>query len=87
VAQGRDGARLALEARAAVGVGRELARQHLDRDQAVEPGVTGREDLDLVGTEPLARELLIPDDCRLPIRPLGWEQGHRTGHIDQDPEG
>ncbi len=45
VAERRDGLRLALEAGAPVGVGGELAGQHLDRDQAVEPGVAGGEDL------------------------------------------
>ena len=40
-----DGSRLALEARAELRVGRELRRQHLDRDHAIEPRVARLVDL------------------------------------------
>ena len=43
--QRRGGARLLLEALAALGVGRELRREDLDRDVAAEAGVAGAIDL------------------------------------------
>jgi hypothetical protein len=44
VVQSRYGLRFALEAGAAIRVGAELGRQHLDGDAAVEAGVAGLED-------------------------------------------
>ena len=45
VIQRRHGARLLLEAAQPVGVGRELGRQRLDRDLAIEPRVARPPDL------------------------------------------
>ena len=65
VVERRGGARLLLEARATLGIGRDSGRQDLDRDLAPEPRVAGAEHLahasrtdgshDLIRTEPGAR--------------------------------
>jgi len=91
MAERGDRAGLALEAGAAVGIGGELVRQHLDRDEPVEPRVAGGEDLahtpapqrahDFVGTEPLARRQAHgagDHERTIPAAP-GTEKGERNG--------
>ena len=45
VAQAGDGLRLALEPGAAVRIGADVGREHLDRDGAIEAGVAGLVDI------------------------------------------
>ena len=61
VGERRQGARLALEARPAVGVRGQGGRQHLDGDGAVETGIPGAIDLAHPARADGARDLVRPE--------------------------
>ena len=56
-----EGARLALEARPALGIANQAGRQHLDGDGAIETGIPGAVDLAHPPRADGARDLVRPE--------------------------